>query len=327
MSRGRWYAAIVSWVSTAACGGPLSTLAPAGREAEDAASLFVWMTVAAAVLWTGLVALLLYATSSTREITNPRTGSRLIAAGFLLPVTLLPVLLVFGLRPLARADERSSPPPFSIDVAAEQWWWRVRYAFDDGRSIPLANEIHLPVGAEIPARLTSHNVIHSFWIPALAGKVDMIPGRSTRLLLAPTRTGEFQGVCAEYCGASHAFMAFTVVAHEQQDFDRWLLGQAQPAREPANESAERGSALFFRHGCAACHAIRGTSANGVVGPDLTHVGSRARLAAGARPNHPEALIEWISAPSHVKPEATMPDFAMIGRSDLTDIAAYLHGLQ
>jgi cytochrome c oxidase subunit 2 len=213
-----------------------------------------------------------------------------------------------------------------IQVTAKQWWWRVQYRTRDGL-IETANELRLPVGERVELELTSPDVIHSFWVPALAGKMDMIPGRVTRLALEPTRTGTFRGTCAEYCGASHAFMAFSVVVMEPREFRSWLEAQGRPAESPADPLAARGETAFIANGCTACHTIRGTPAGGVIGPDLTHVGSRSRIAAETLPNQPEALVRWIGETDHVKPGVHMPAFRAIGSDDLSALAAYLGGLQ
>ncbi len=199
---------------------------------------------------------------------------------------------------LSMLPDLVAPAPegsLKIVVSGEQWWWRVRYLPPGGEAIVLANEIRLPVGEPVEFRLESPDVIHSFWIPSLGGKMDMIPGRLTRLALEPTRTGVFRGVCAEYCGTSHALMSFYVVVMEKEEFDRWLAHQAAPAEPPAEPLAARGQELFLANGCGACHTVRGTPADGVIGPDLTHVGSRLSLAAGILPNEPDAFQRWIAA--------------------------------
>jgi cytochrome c oxidase subunit 2 len=155
----------------------------------------------------------------------------------------------------------------------------------------------------------------------------MIPGRVTRLALTPTKTGVFRGSCAEYCGTSHALMSFYVVVHEKEDFARWLAHQQTLARPPDAPLAARGRELFLASGCGACHTIRGTPANGIIGPDLTHVGSRLSIGAGALPNNAEALLRWIARTEHVKPEVLMPAFGMLPQEELQALAMYLEGLK
>jgi cytochrome c oxidase subunit 2 len=214
----------------------------------------------------------------------------------------------------------------SIQVTGKQWWWRVEYRNSAG-TVETANEIRLPVGQRVGLRLSSPDVIHSFWVPSLAGKMDMIPGRVTRLALEPTQTGVFRGACAEYCGASHALMAFSVVVMESNDFDAWLEAQARAAETPTEPSAVRGAAAFVADGCTACHTIRGTPAAGRIGPDLTHIGSRLRIGAETLPNEPEALIRWIGDTDRIKPGVHMPAFRTLGSDELSSLAAYLRSLR
>jgi cytochrome c oxidase subunit 2 len=228
---------------------------------------------------------------------------------------------------MARGVEGTpGPRTLQIDVTGEQWWWRVRYERPGGETIDAANEVRLPLGERVTVRLSSDNVIHSFWIPSLAGKMDMVPGRDTRLSLEPLRLGIYRGVCAEYCGTSHAKMAFDVAVLDRAAFDRWLDGQARPAGDPIDARAVEGRRLFLANGCGACHTIRGTAAAGTIGPDLTHVGTRFSLAAGALTNTAAHLAAWIERPSRIKPGARMPPFAGIARADREAIAAFLHGL-
>jgi cytochrome c oxidase subunit 2 len=310
------------------CAGPSSALDPAGRGAERIASLFWWMTGGVLAVWLVVVGITLYATYLSPGGASMGAARRLvIAGGVVVPTVLLTVLLAYGLAlipPLLAA-----PPPgrLTIAITGEQWWWRVRYLAPDGAPVDLANELHLAVGEPVELRLDSHDVIHSLWIPALAGKMDMIPGRTTRLTLEPTRAGVFHGLCAEYCGASHAFMAFTVVVSEPEEFRRWLAQQAEPAAPPADSTAKRGQELFLADGCGACHSVRGTPANGVVGPDLTHVGSRRTIGAGRLPNEIDAVHQWLARPGELKPSVTMPAFGMLPEDDLRGLAAYLRGLK
>jgi cytochrome c oxidase subunit 2 len=172
-------------------------------------------------------------------------------------------------------------------------------------------------------------VIHAFWVPSLAGKIDMIPGRINRLALEPTRTGRFRGVCAEYCGTSHALMAFDVVVVEKAEFARWLAAQQSPAAPTADAApqVELGRQRFLANGCAACHAVRGTEARGMIGPDLTHVGSRRTLGAGTIPNEPGGFARWLEETDRVKPGVLMPHFRMLPRGEREALVAYLEALQ
>ena len=195
-----------------------------------------------------------------------------------------------------------------------------------GPPIVTANEVRLPVGTRSEITLGSDLVIHSFWVPSLAGKADMFPGRETRISLEPTEAGSFRGQCAEFCGESHALMAFAAVTMPQGEFDAWLAREAGPAREPETDAERRGRAVFLATGCGACHAIRGTEAQGAFGPDLTHVGSRETLGAGILPNEPDAMARWIAHTESVKPGVMMPAYPHLAGPDLDALVAYLGSL-
>lgn len=310
------------------CSGIQSALDPAGREAEWLAEIFWVMTAGAVIIWIGVIALALWAVRTRPEAHSlRRTRLLIVGGGAVIPTIVLAILLLYGLRPipilLAPAPEGS----LKVYVTGEQWWWRIRYETPNGTVAVLANEIRLPVGQPVQFQLDSPDVIHSFWIPSLAGKVDMIPGRTTYLSLMPTRTGVFRGACAEYCGASHALMAFAVVVTEAEEFQRWIEQQASPAKSPVEPVAIRGSELFLANGCSACHTIRGTPADGVVGPDLTHVGSRLTIGAATLPTDPAAFHRWIAHTHQVKPDVLMPSFDMLPEEELIALTAYLRRLE
>jgi cytochrome c oxidase subunit 2 len=313
-------------IGGSACSGPQSALAVAGRDAEQIAGLFTVMAVGAVVVWTAMVVLAVY-TIRVRESHSERGAKLLIlGGGVALPTVVLGALLAYGLPVLPQVLAPAPANGLRILVTGKQWWWRVQY-LTDGGAIETANELRLPVGQRVDVQLASLDVIHSFWVPSIAGKMDMIPGRSTRIALEPTRTGVFRGACAEYCGASHALMALTVVVLERPEFDAWLSAQAEPARVPQQALAAQGEAAFVSNGCTACHTIRGRMEAAQVGPDLTHVGSRLQLAAGTLPNEPDSFVRWIADTDRVKPGAHMPPFRALPATDLTALAAYLDGLQ
>src|SRR5690606_28931962 len=293
-------------VGAAGCAGPFSALDPAGRDAERIARLFAWMAGGALLVWVLVVALAVYALRARRQHSQRTAGALIVGGGVMLPTVAPTGLLSWGLW--ERPGVLALPPPggLRIAVTGEQWLWRVRYEPPDGPAVELANEIRLPVGQRIALRLESPDVIHSFWLPALAGKIDMVPGRVNHLALEPTRTGTFRGACAEYCGTAHAWMRFDAVVMEPEAFAAWLARQQQPAAAPEGPLAARGGTTFLASGCGACHTVRGTPADGVVGPDLTHVGSRLRLAAGVLPNEPAAFERWIARPHELKPDVHMP---------------------
>jgi len=321
-------AVVCALTSLAGCTGVQSALDPAGREASRIAEIFWWMTGGALVVWIGVIILALWAARARAEAHNlVRTRFMIVGGGAVVPTVVLTVLLIYGLAPIPALHAPAPAGSLKIAVTGEQWWWRVRYLRPNAEPVVLANEIRLPLGEPVEFQLDSPDVIHSFWIPSLAGKMDMIPGRVTRLVINATRTGSFRGACAEYCGESHALMAFPVVVQEKEEFTRWLTAQAQPAQIPPEAGAALGQELFLANGCGACHTVRGTPAAGVIGPDLTHVGSRLSIAAGTLTNEPEEFTRWVAHTTVVKPGALMPTFQMLPPEQLRSLSLYLEALK
>ncbi|WP_373048518.1 c-type cytochrome [Vulgatibacter sp.] len=318
------------------CDGIQSTLAPAGVGAKRIATLFWISVVGAAAIWLAVMALTLVAIrrgnarGEGRRIADETRGPAawiIVGGGAVFPSVVLAGYLLYG---LALLPDLVAPAPhgsLQIQISGEMWWWRVHYLPPGGDPVPLANEIRLPVGEPVEFLVESPDVIHSFWIPSLGPKIDMIPGRKNRLALQPTTTGLFRGACAEYCGASDARMNFYAEVMEKAAFERWLAQQAAPAKEPSTALEARGRALFLGNGCGACHTVRGTEADGVLGPDLTHVGGRHSIGAGLLPNDREGFARFIASTNHLKPEVRMPAFGMLPADDLTAIAAWLDGLE
>jgi cytochrome c oxidase subunit 2 len=304
---------------------PQSTLIPAGRDAELIADLFNVMAIGAVIIWVAVVAVAIYTLRVRGSHTQRAANLLILGGGVIAPTIVLGALIAYGM-PLVPAVLSTADANLSVHVIAKQWWWRIQYRTADG-VIETANELRLPVGQRVELRLMSPDVIHSFWVPSLAGKMDMIPGRLTRLALEPTQVGTFRGACAEYCGASHALMAFSVVVMEPSAFRVWLEAQGRPAQSPTDAIAQRGETTFMANGCTACHTIRGTPAAGVIGPDLTHIGSRGRIAAETLPNDREALVRWIAQSDGVKPGVHMPAFRTLSGDDLAALAAYLGSLR
>ena len=310
------------------CAGQQSAMQPAGREAQQIANLFWWMAGAAALIWLVMMGLATYALILRREPHSERqTRLFVIMGGAVIPTVLLTILLCFGLAMLPKLVAPAPPGSRIIDVQGVQWWWRVRYEADSAAPVDLANEVCIPVDEPVEFRLRSEDVIHSFWIPSIGGKVDMIPGRTTRLVLHPTRTGVFRGACAEYCGTSHALMNFYVRVVSRAEFDRWLENESRDAAIPVAEAAERGRQVFAHSGCGACHSVRGTEARGKVGPDLTHFGSRLSLGAGLFPNRTDTINSWLRSTGHLKPDVEMPTFDVLSENELRDLTAYLEQLK
>jgi cytochrome c oxidase subunit 2 len=306
-----------------------SALAPSGAPAQAIATMIGVLGTGAAAIFLLVVAFVAYAllAAPRRRAWLARTGF-VVAAGAVLPGTVLAVLLVYTLvaaRPMVLAG---SPPALRIEVVGEQWWWRVRYLGPDGMPLAAtANELHIPVGRPVELALASADVIHSFWVPNLAGKLDMIPGRVNRLRVMAHKPGVSRGQCAEFCGGPHGQMALYVVAHAPAAFDRWLAAEREPAVAPLEPQRQAGAQLFLAHGCGVCHAVRGTEARGTRGPDLTHVAGRLSIGAGALPVNAAALASWIASSQHLKPGNLMPSFGMLPAAELQALAAYLDGLQ
>ena len=312
------------------CDGPQSALAPAGEGASRIADLFWVMIVGTAVIWFVVTALAIYAVYR-RESPSPPSEKRLrylvVGGGVIVPALLLAVLLTHGLATLPGYLAPAPQGSLTVHVTGHQWWWRVRYPQAGADPIELANEIHVPAGAPVELELDSGDVIHSFWVPSLGGKVDMIPGHRTRLRLEPTKVGVYRGACAEYCGTSHALMAFYLVVEAKEDFERWLAKQAEPVSTPTDGQALRGRDRFLANGCGGCHSIRGTEARGVIGPDLTHVGGRISIGAATLGADAASFRRWIGRTKEVKPNVHMPSFGMLSPEDLDAIAAYLESLK
>lgn len=217
--------------------------------------------------------------------------------------------------------------PLKLTIGANQWWWSIEYQNDDPTQIVhTANELHLPVGRPVQLKLNASDVIHSLWIPALAGKQDLIPGRDNDIRIVPMRIGHYRGQCAEFCGLQHAHMALDVTVESPQAFAAWYKAQLNPAPEPTDAGIKAGRDFFMSHPCVTCHAITGTPANGHTGPDLTHVASRATIAAGTLPMSRSNLMGWIANPQGVKPGVHMPAVGMTP-DELHAVASYLETLK
>jgi cytochrome c oxidase subunit 2 len=214
-----------------------------------------------------------------------------------------------------------------IEVTAHQWWWELQYGGNpESARFTTANELHVPAGRPVVLTLKADDVIHSFWVPSLAGKKDLIPGRTTTLHLQASQPGRYRGQCAEFCGFQHALMAFEVIAETPERFEAWAAGQRRPAVEPADANTRRGQEVFLRSSCVMCHAIEGTSAGARKAPDLTHVGGRTTLAAGTLPNGASEMQRWIADPQRWKPGVNMPA-STLSAGDLQALAAYLGSLK
>jgi cytochrome c oxidase subunit 2 len=304
------------------CTGVQSAFSTFGVEAESISVLSWSMFAAGALVTVGVGWIAVHAARAPAGRLDTEAGMRVFLwLGAVGPTLILAILLVFSLPKMAALPMEAGD--LRIAVEGEQFWWRVRYLPPGGAPVETANEIRVPVGRTVAFDLASPDVIHSFWIPGLAGKLDMIPGRTNRLVAHATKTGVYRGTCAEFCGLSHARMAFDVIAMEPEAFGRWLAGLGRPA--PDADSP--GRRLFENYGCNGCHAIRGHFAGGTIGPDLTHFGARRSLGAGTLALSRDAVSRFIRDPAAVKPGVLMPSFAEMPAADADAIAAYLVGLR
>jgi cytochrome c oxidase subunit II len=242
------------------------------------------------------------------------------------------VFILIGLLFASVATGRAigAPPsqtPVVISITGYQWWWAIEYHNPDpSLRVTTANELHIPTGRPIVLQLTSGDVIHSFWVPNLHGKMDLIPGRQNTLSLQADTPGVYRGQCAEFCGLQHANMAFSVVAEPSDDFEHWLTAQRQPAPPPGAEAQQRGRQVVEHGPCVMCHTVRGTNAGGRMGPDLTHFATRSTIGAGTLPNRRDLLAQWIRDPQHFKPGTRMPTLGL-SDADLEAVLAYLETLR
>jgi cytochrome c oxidase subunit 2 len=303
-----------------------SVLHPAGWDAVII-SQFAWvMFGAGALIFVAVMALL--ALSLRRRERPARALLWIGGGGIAFPVVVLTALLAWSTWRSTQLAPQSSRDALTISVTAKMWWWEVRYHDPaSGREIVTANEIHIPTGRAVYLGLNSADVIHSLWVPSLAGKRDMVPGRVTGLTLRADKPGIYRGQCAEYCGAQHARMALHVVASSPQDFAAWLARQAQPALPANSPVLERGRRVFLEQRCQACHTIRGVAEGSRLGPDLTHVGSRMHIGAGLLRTHRDTLGGWIADPQAAKPGVFMPGSPELDRDTLRALATYLEHLK
>lgn len=322
-----FFAAITLSAMFAGCRDQQSVLAPRGDEAERIHTLTLILFGGGTLIFVLVMALVALAWVGPPNF-RARLGtmSAVFAGGVIFPAVTLTALLIYGLI-LIRPEAAAGQAPVEIDVEGEQWWWRVSTQGPDGREITGANEVHVPVGRPVRLTLTTRDVIHSFWVPNLAGKIDMIPGRTHHLQIEANQPGEFRGQCAEYCGGAHAKMALRVVALAPADYDAWLEKESSLAAEPVEPVAIRGKELFLRRGCPACHAVSGIPAVGVTGPNLTHVAGRRAIAAETLPMSKENLARWIAHNQKIKLDNGMPSYASLPDEEIEAMAAYLAGLE
>ncbi len=327
-------------LTAAGCGTSRSPsmLDPKGTEARHIAGVWWLMFALAAGVYLVVGSFIVYAIHRGRRAAraeehangigpDSREGRRfddrmILIGGVVVPLVILFVLAVVTVR-TTDALRKPEPNALRINVVGKQWWWAVDYP---SIHFSTANVIRLPAGRPIEFHLTSDNVVHSFWVPQLAGKVDMIPGQDNLLRMSAQTPGTYLGLCAEFCGLQHAHMDFVVIVQTPGDFDRWMAQHAQPALEPASELAAAGQVAFNAQSCAGCHSIEGTQAQGKVGPDLTDIGERPYLGAGIVDNNRANLARWITDAPSIKRGVLMPKIDLSG-AQTRAIVAYLESLK
>lgn len=336
MRRGFGWIAALSGSVLAGCTGVQSALDPKGPAADELARLIWLFTILSAIVWVLVMAVLVtIVLRRRRSRINPlhvdqggdRTVSRVVisAVGVTAIVLVgLTLLSFFANRTLASVGEDAV---LTIRLTGQQWWWEVKYEnAEPSKILTTANEIHIPAGEPVRLVLQSHDVIHSFWVPTVHGKLDLIPGVVNSLTLKADKPGVYRGQCAEFCGMQHAHMAMLVVAQPRADFDAWYSEQLKEAAQPSSDEQRAGRDLFLNRPCVMCHRIQGTPAGGTTGPDLTHVASRRTLAAGTLQMSRGNLAAWIADPQGIKPGTKMPVMNLTG-DELNAIVAYLENLR
>ena len=321
----------------AGCGGSQNTLAPHSHAASDISNLF-WVMTGIAFGGLALVTgLLVWAWVTRRrrgfratDPADPHPGEKpawfvVIGGGVVFPLMVILALFIVGDWAVLNVTQApaASSTAMTVDAVGHQWYWAFRYP---GTKVVTADELHIPVDTRVNLVATTADVIHSFWVPELNRKIDTIPGRQNRILLYADKVGVYRGQCAEFCGLQHAHMGMLVFVQPKTQFRAWLRKQSAPAPAPTTALARRGEDAFLSGPCSSCHAIRGTSARGFVGPDLTHLASRTTLAGVLIPNSRSYLARWIVDSQHLKPGNQMPDFHLTG-SKLDALVAYLEGLR
>ena len=326
----RWV--LLIGLSLTGCSGWQSTLDPHSSQASHLTNLFWVFTAVSVAIWIAVMGTLGFVLLKRSKTADPeledggaRQKTAVVAGLVILTATVLVVLGVtsfYATRDFAWTNTHT----LTLKITGQQWWWQVEYQNSDPTQIiTTANEIHIPVGRPVTLELNAADVIHSFWVPNLMGKQDMIPGRKTLLTLEAKQAGLYRGQCAEFCGLEHAKMAILVFAEPQEKFDAWRLHQLEAAKLPGAPVRRRGMELFVHGPCASCHTVAGTDAAGQIGPDLTHVGSRATIAAGLLHNTAPNLDRWLADPQEIKPGANMPKVPL-STADRAALVAYLGGL-
>ena len=313
---------------------PFSTLQPGGREADWVATLGWWLIALMSVTIIIMGVLVVWGAlrrrgSLSEHLPIDADGGKhwILIGGLAIPISVLTVLFFVTIGTLRALPGDVPEPDLELNVTAHQWWWEIDYLGNKpAQRFSTANEIHIPVGKQVAVNLASADVIHSFWVPRLHGKLDLIPGHSNRLVLQADEPGVYEGECAEYCGVQHAHMRFVVVAQSVEAYQAWAQAQRQPAATPTDPQLVAGKKAFEQYACAMCHRVRGTKALASVAPDLTHFASR-RTIAGTLPNTRARLQAWIVNAQALKPGVRMPALDQFDGKTLNVLAAYVESLK
>jgi cytochrome c oxidase subunit 2 len=326
VARALFLAALALGLAGCATQSP-SVFRTGGASAHDIATLtytmFAILSVVLITVWSLLAWVIIrYRERPDREPSQTRGNTTIEIVWTVIPAIIVAVLFTLTMQTTGRLIAAPNDP-VQFTVIAHQWWWQVRYP---GADFATANEIHLPAGRAATADLLSADVIHGFWVPQLAGKVQLIPNHTNHITILPVTSGTYLGVCANFCGQQHAHMHFKVIVEPAAQFAAWFANQLKPAVSPTGAQATAGAAAIATLSCASCHTIRGTSLNGTYGPDLTHLASRTSIAAVTLPNTPAGLYRWIADPQAVKPGTFMPTIIMTPQTR-TEVVAYLSELK
>jgi cytochrome c oxidase subunit 2 len=309
-----------------------SALDPRGPAAHAIAGMAWTLFAVCAVVYVLVLLGLWWALARRRQESDSSAPTDARITQTVVMLTVLTTVTLVGLVIASEVSGRglttpNEPGVITVDAVGHQWWWDFRYhGATPSDWVTSPNELHIPVGVPVVIKAISQDVIHSFWVPNLSGKRDLIPGQVTSTWIQADAPGVYRGQCAEFCGYQHAKMAFLVVAEPIERFQSWIDGQRQPAPEPASEEERRGRDLVLARACVLCHSVQGTPAGSHVGPDLTHVASRQTIAAGTLPNTEASLEAWLDDPQAIKPGTAMPSH-LLGDTDRRAVAAYLRTLR
>jgi cytochrome c oxidase subunit 2 len=341
MNRAISNSVILGSLALSACGGPQNALDPAGVQSGRIESLwwmFFWITAVIYIVVIAVLLIAIFRRNRAKEGDEPETkpepgrdgkASNIVKGAVAITVVTLFVLMFTSFRTGRAVNALSyDESPLEIQVTGNQWWWDFQYLdrVMPSRNIRTANELHLPVGRTVKLTLQSTDVIHSFWLPNLHGKMDLIPGYKSTFFFRPDEVGTYFGQCAEFCGYQHAKMRFAVTVESPEDYEKWADAQRATPPPPNDAIAQRGQQIFLQSVCTQCHAVAGTTANARVGPDLSHVASRYYIAAGSMHNVRDELRVWITDPQRIKPGVHMP-MSNFNDDDLNALVTYIENLK